>query len=115
MKQHITVEQLANIDDMKDIYFLACLIDVDYWNCEKPFYAISNTLTIGKMIEIINDKWGKDEIFISRLEDFKWQIVFNLTQYTGDIFNDYDFNVESEELVDVLWEALKYILGSDEK
>jgi len=127
MKKNISVKQLMEVDSsiMKpyfDEWVVAMAFDdVCNHGLKHPDYKmlmgiLSKHITIGKMIEILDNKWTKEEIFISRLEDFQWSVCFGLENYGLEYYEeigDYDFICDKDELVDALWEAVKYILKED--
>jgi len=122
MKQHITVEQLKEVNE--HVFAKAFGTEEEVNDLYNPYYSqhtvdnlvrrLSQDVTIGKMIEVLDSLWTKDEIFISRLEDFKWEILFDLENCTEDMYYDYGFTWQGDELVDGLWEAVKYVLSKGE-
>ena len=92
MKQHITPSQLKEIP----IKISSVIFGGTYEN-RKNYYAYNaKKMTIGKMIEILKNKYGD-----------QWcEKVFFATR-DGDVFENGDC------LCDALWEAVKYVLESE--
>lgn len=108
MKQHIMVSQLNELNkDAKE----KLAIDINSWNEYKikegylSDREIASEMTIGKMIEILENNKGKTE----RLEIIAPIGLINewaLWYANGDFPKKY----EDKELCDVLWEAVKTII-----
>jgi len=105
MKQHITEEQLKEIDKINSDFIL----DADLLLGLGTYKELCKQVTISKMIEML-DNIQKDEIFISRLEDLKWQVCLDLEISE---YGDYNFNESKYELCDVLFKALCYVLKKE--
>lgn len=118
MKQHITVDQLIQIDSkiMKPYFdeweIALAFDDVCTHGTKHPSYKVlmsklSYHITIGKMIEILkpchlsidNDWDTMDEEIVD------WWIVY----LNDEVVKKF----ESKELCDALWEVVKYILEEE--
>lgn len=104
MKQHITIEQLRelNLESRNRL-----LINADAWNEYKlehgafSEHEMCSQISIGKMIEILEQHGEYPNIYISNNPGVKtWEV--QSVPYT-DAF-------EKEELCDALFEAIKTIL-----
>ncbi len=112
MKQHITVEQLFELQDYK----LAEVMDEEFQNAVRnlncnPYMSdtekdnlievLAEQVTIGKMIEILSN-------FVYDIEMFQghgyWDTIVRITTDNGK--KEY----KSEWLCDALWEAVKEVL-----
>lgn len=120
MKQHITIEQIPGGETKLNEQLTSWIFanDEEYYfklseissrarvESEVEFdIEFSKYFTIGKMIEILDDIWTKDEVFISRLDNFEWNISFDLEVEYG-----YNCEFKGNELCNVLWQAIKYTL-----
>ena len=101
MKQHITLEQLKEID----ITFLEWIALLDLkWNYreetlnEEDYEELVKQITIGKMMEIIMSKDIKIKISVYKTSD---SILL-------EVFKE---SFIAEELCDALWKATKFIKG----
>jgi len=105
VKQHITVEEFLSLDGNRGellIWAIQGYPDYTTYNAE--------SLTIGKMIEILR---RKSLIFIE--PNFK-DTGFTVRLVNGFGCSDYDEHVfKHEELCDALWEAVKFRLESEVK
>lgn len=110
MKQHISVEQVwelaKNKDDWDSITRFNTLAKIRFYGFEKNFNDCCKTTaeqtTIGKIIEILRDK----ELYVS---------CFMGQGYNRVTISSYDYETtkefEYDNLCDVLWQAVKYVLG----
>lgn len=118
MKKHITATQLDEFLELRHEQGKAVwnkpmqlsLVDMLYGN---ENYPLESDITIGKMIEILNIK-SMDPIIQkvalkneNGIHESMWEVLID--------YNGLDFNgiYDKEELVDALWEAVKYILEKE--
>ena len=124
MKQYITVEQLKELDlrAFSKLYKLVRVITnaslkqihniYSSMKSEKGFSAntLVREITIGMMIEILGDGYypniGKDS---DKLTCEWWQVDLFETSFSDEAFNKIK-TFHSAELIDALWEAVKYSL-----
>lgn len=101
MKQHITSEQLKEVDTSKLIKCFSKRVEnayayaIDKYGEESAQYALQERVTIGKMIEILSNIKQ-----IEILQASKWWVMFA----------DKSIKCSGNELCDALWEAVKEIL-----
>jgi hypothetical protein len=123
MKQHITVEQLFELQD----YTLAEVMDEEFQNAVRdincnPYMSdtekdnlievLAEQVTIGKMIEILSSKY--DVVDYSDNREFGMGytvscITFDSYDWCDDEHREYIAN----ELCDALWEAVKEVLKGE--
>ncbi len=99
MKQHITIDQLSELSEKQTDRLL------DYFPTLKlsPYNSkenICNTLTIGRMIELLGDGWIEEIRYVTDTPDVR---------KLSDSFDDIYFPRNSF-LCDALWEAVKEVL-----
>ena len=99
MKQHITYEQIQEID-AKIVFDLFGFHRDANTECDSIIKEnrIHPSVTIGKMIEILNNEGN---LIIIKIEN-EW--TASLVTY----LNSFDY--DSDELCDALWEAVKEVL-----
>jgi hypothetical protein len=112
MKQNINVEQMKEVKDtvlaeaLNDLEFkeglgtLNILLPEDYRERDIWLHNMASRVTIGKMIEIINNKkyyFCIEEVGITIFDEGQDEYV--------------SFN--NGELADALWEAIKYVLEEE--
>ena len=105
MKQHITVEQLNEAHPM-DTLNLAVILDIsrrDYRNDDELDKMVSERITIGKMIEIL-------ESALPTLHIDKRLKVGMMGSDRYDIFQQSAGTHCADNLCDALWEAVKEVL-----
>jgi len=113
MKQHITVEQLEELEPEKYIK----LVEKEYGTSMCNKYAkIENCkrlFNIGKLIEILENKFDKSySIEFKKKSDFnddyacgKYELFVLSSNYGGVVLYK-----ENDELCDALWQAVKEVL-----
>jgi len=117
MKQHITVEQMKEIEDKTlakymPLEFTHSLEAVCYYGAESATGIIglnkmAEMITIGKMIEILKSKgvnWF--EVGYPEIKETREKKVF--IKITKDLY------FWGDNLCDALWEAVKYVLEESE-
>ena len=98
MKQHINMGQLEGLT-LKQILKLAALTGVEPDMMQNNIEDVSKALTIGKMIEMLEDK--EDELLIVRLAKGNKPYIVQLV--SGFVYH-------ADNLCDALWEAVKATL-----
>lgn len=98
MKQHINMGQLEGLT-LKQILKLAALTGVEPDMMQNNIEDVSKALTIGKMIEMLEDK--EDELLIVRLAKGNKPHIVQLAS---------GFVYQANNLCDALWEAVKATL-----
>jgi len=98
MKQHINMGQLEGLT-LKQILKLAALTVVEPDMMQNNIEDVSKALTIGKMIEMLEDK--EDELLIVRLAKGNKPYIVQLVS---------GFVYQANNLCDALWEAVKATL-----
>jgi hypothetical protein len=98
MKQHINMGQLEGLT-LKQILKLAALTGVEPDMMQNNIEDVSKALTIGKMIEMLEDK--EDELLIVRLAKGNKPYIVQLVS---------GFVYQANNLCDALWEAVKATL-----
>jgi hypothetical protein len=116
MKQHITVEQLFEVDDYK----LAKMMDEKFQNAVRDIHCnpymtdkekenlleiLSEQVTIGKMIEILEPNISIYPVLTE--EEGKTRVIWWEVRYY--VKNDLK-EFRKVELYDALWEAVKEVL-----
>jgi hypothetical protein len=121
MKQHITIEQLKELNIIQLNDLVITLKMKKYWYKAKMrtlqynkviLQEIANTCTIGKMIEILIENIPKTNCIEDSI-DIECDRVTKtfLVEYRTSNFTFADF--ENKELCDALWEAVKSILKKE--
>ena len=118
MKQHITIEQVSELTQ-KEILKLSMKYYQKWYstltdgqkrglitNRIDLIYVLSESTTIGKMIEIL-EGFGSP---IIQYIDTKG--VWNMLMLYAD--GEFEVDIEKNELADALWEAVKYVLKERE-
>jgi hypothetical protein len=125
MKQHINVEQMKEVKDKElakymDLHFTHLLEAVCYYGAEKPIgrsklNEMAEMITIGKMIEIIEEK--TEHMFIIDACLLKGNNYENLGKgYGVSLRGKYkNKNFNYTHLCDALWEATKFVLGENKQ
>jgi len=99
MKQHITKEQWDELSDEEKVLFLDVIVP-NFRELHKSEYLHPS---IGQLIEFLGD--DLDEISILSEDN----LYFITTNYVvGKMYKSF----EREELIDALWEAVKYKLNN---
>ena len=111
MKQYITVEQLKEADDLQ-LKEICHIFNFQNLQTNMEWIYISQELTIGNMIEILNNKSNGGIKIKQSFDTFAeildgWQINFMIIKVDNMI--EYNSKVRIE-LVDALWESVKVIL-----
>ena len=118
MKQHITKEQLNELSDKQLLKLTSSIYGIDFKKITQrgkagfhidehsPFYTVdvSYMCVIGEMINTIRDNGFSITCTCGKRG--------SLVQIMKGFFDDSE-QFEKDELVDALWEAVKYVLGGD--
>ena len=97
MKQNITVEQLKQCSDFI-IKKMGLMLGYEKINSNAIWQAMAQDITIGKMIEILEEREEYPQIHLSQDIDWAVEIESNIVAFV------------SKELCDALWEAVKFVL-----
>jgi len=118
MKQHITVEQLAELElDLRETdkiidKFNLPRVSLDYMDLPAIARWVSKQITIGKMIEILSSEYNAVNIDDNR--EFGKGYNIHCALFKNDWKEDIHKEYRDFELCDALWKAIKEVLGEVE-
>lgn len=105
MKQHITIQQLREIESKQKEKLVLVLDNWNEYRIKEGYLSdhdISSQCTIGKMIEILQNVDNTE--FSDLYSENKWRV------YKNGMWHDFPVTMDWDGLCDQLWEAVKTCL-----